>query len=172
MRDTWIFLLLIAALWACDSGSTEEEATQQQQQTETTASEAQAAESPAGTVKYPSIPLDTIKMLYEKCDYIDYVFYYSNISANQSQQADIRSALSHVAEQPPAIKASCKPIGRVFYQVEGENRAEADLYIGQGCNYYLWYEDGQPAYANQIMDSGINFIKNLLAQTSQGKRSQ
>lgn len=171
MRINWILLLLAATLCAC--GNTSDGDTAEQQQTESSASKGQSgAESPAGTVQYPSIPLDTIKMLYEECDYIDYVFYYSNISANQSNQADIRSALSHVAEQPPAIKPSCKPIGRIFYQVEGENRAEADLYIGEGCNYYLWYEDGKAAYANQVMDSGINFIKNLLAQSNQAKRPQ
>jgi len=123
-----------------------------------------SAEASAGERKYPSVPLDTLAMLYEQCDYIDYVFYYTNFSVNQSDPQAIRSAISHIAEEVPVIKPSCQPAGRLFYQVKGENRLVADLYFNQesGCVYYIFLEDGKPAYANKMMPAGINFMNNLL----------
>jgi hypothetical protein len=48
---------------------------------------------------------------------------------------------------------------------------EADLYFNpnQGCIYYLFFQDGKPAYANRIMPAGIDFYTQIFqsAQTAQ-----
>lgn len=154
----WV-LLLSMLVWSC--GESKGDAGEQ------SAAQGAQPDSEAGVRQYPSIPLDTLKMLYEKCDYIDYVFYYTNFSVNQSDPQAIRSAISYIAEETPDIKPSCKPIGRFFYQVDGENRLVADLYfdLEAGCVYYMFIEEGKPAYANKMMPAGINFIKNLLERT-------
>lgn len=155
----WISLLALLAMSCGDSA----ESTDTESETADT-NDSTAAQASAGERKYPSVPLDTLTMLYEQCDYIDYVFYYTNFSVNQSDPQAIRSALSHIAEEAPAIKPSCQPVGRLFYQVEGENRLVADLYFDReaGCVYYIFLEDGKPAYANKLMPAGINFMSNLL----------
>lgn len=164
---SWVLLLgLLTVAYSCGSDSSAEQGEQENTAAET---EETASQTPAkGEQLYPSIPQDTLKMLFEKCDYIDYVFYYTNFSVNQSNQKDIRSALAHIAQEVPAIIPSCKPIGRLFYQVAGENRLTADLYLDKnaGCVYYLFLEDGKPAYANRIMPAGISFLENILSRTN------
>jgi hypothetical protein len=150
----WTFPLFFAACNGSDDSNSDTGET----------TEATKTAPAQGETLYPSIPLDTLTMLYNQCDYIDYVFYYTNFSVNQSDQANIRSALSHIAEEPALVHPNCKPIGRIFYQVEGENRAQADLYFTEGCIYYLFYDDGKPAYANRMMPAGINFINSLLTR--------
>lgn len=160
-----LFALLLGSCGDSSGGAGESDKAATEQSSTSTEQGKQPAE--AGTQLYPSVPLDTLTVLYEKCDYIDYVFYYTNFSVNQSNPQDIRSALSHIAEEAPVIKPSCKPIGRLFYQVAGDNRLVADLYFNPeaGCMYYVFMEDGKPAYANKIMPAGINFLNNLLERT-------
>ncbi len=118
---------------------------------------------PQGERLYPSIPIDTLQMLWQRCDFIDYVFYYTDFSVSQNKQEDIRAAIRHISEGIPLIREECQPIGRIFYQVEGENRLEADLFFSEGCVYYIFYDKGQRAYANEIMPAGMQFYEQILA---------
>lgn len=155
------FFLLSAVLFtafACKN-------TAKEQPTESTTP---ASPAPAAaTVSYPSVPLDTLQMLWEKCDYIDYIFYGRNFSMNQSEQAAIRAALSHISDEVPTINPACQPTGHLFYQVEGENRLEADLYFQQQCVYFVFYDQGKPAFANKMTPQGLNFFQQVF-QSQQG----
>ncbi len=156
---TAIILPAIGALAGCGDRSTTKEEAQQDNTAQQPATAAPA---------YPSIPADTLRMLFNECDYIDYVFYYTNFSVSQKEKSDIQTALTYIASEPPDINPNCKPVGRIFYQVEGENRAEADLYYTDQCIYYLFFEAGKPAYANRIMPEGINFY-NKIFSSAQGQ---
>lgn len=116
------------------------------------------------TEEYPSIPLATVQMLWEKCDYIDVVFYYTNFSMSASTQGDIRNNIRHISEEAPRINPACKAIGRIFFQVDGVNVAEADMHYADGCNFFIFYENGKKTYANYMTDAGIAFYKNIFAQ--------
>jgi len=160
----FIGLLLTSLLYSCGSDTA----------SETDSATANTTPPPAETTPaptYPSIPADTIRALYNECDYIDYVFYYTNFSVSQKEQRDIQTAITYIASETPQINTNCQPVGRVFYQVNGENRLEADLYFNpnQGCIYYLFLQDGQPAYANRIMPAGIDFYNKIFqsAQSAQ-----
>lgn len=162
MKDKLILTVItfftIGSLMSCGGGSAAEGEAQQDS----------TAEQPAAAAPtYPSIPADTLRMLFTECDYIDYVFYYTNFSVSQKEKGDIQTALTYIASETPEINPNCKPVGRIFYQVEGENRAEADLYYTEQCIYYVFLEDGQPAYANRIMPAGINFY-NKIFSSAQG----
>ncbi len=155
------FLIIFSSLLSCQSGQKDEGGDQQQGR------EQGAAQPPAGEKLYPGLPLDTLQMLWNRCDFIDYVFYYKNFSVSQNQQADIRASLRHIADEAPAIVPSCQPIGRIFYQVEGENRLEADLYFQEGCTYFIFYENGKKAYANTMMPAGIQFFNQIMSTGAQ-----
>lgn len=161
MNNKYLFigLLLANMLYSCGSG-TEQEA--DKNAAGTAAAPTQEAEAPS----YPSVPADTIRALFNECDYIDYVFYYTNFSVSQKEKRDIQTAITYIASETPAISPNCKPVGRIFYQVDGENRVEADLYFDQTCMYYLFYEDGKPAYANRIMPAGIDFYTKIFQSAS------
>lgn len=117
-----------------------------------------------GGQSYPSIPLDTLTMLWEKCDYVDFVFYNFNFSMSQDEKVGIQSTLRHIAEETPVINPSCPPMGRIFFQVDGRNALEADFFIGDECLYYIFYDNGKKAYANKMTDMGKNFFASIFSQ--------
>ena len=152
-------------------------ACQQSQNSNSSAEQAQTtpANPPAAatTAAYNSVPLDTLMMLWEKCDYIDFIFYNFNFSMSQNEQASIRTTLRHISDQFPTINPACKPLGRIFYQVDGKNAMEGEFYLGEGCVYFIFFENGKPAYANMMTKDGIDFFRNIFSQmmnsTQQGQ---
>lgn len=161
MNRLFLLFLLGAAIASCQPKSSDAGTTG-------TAPAANTAEVPASpatsSVSYPSIPLDTLMMLWEKCDYIDFVFYNLSFSMSQDEKEGIQSTLRHIAEDVPKINENCAPLGRIFFQVDGKNAAEADFYIGENCLYYIFYENGKKTYANLMTESGKNFFANIFAQ--------
>lgn len=161
-----LLLLCFSILYSCQSGPKDQGGDQQSGQQQA------AAQPPEGEQLYPSLPLDTLQMLWEQCDYIDYVFYYKDFSVSQNKQADIRGAIRYISEEVPAIQPACQPIGRIFYQVQGENRLEADLYFSQGCTYFIFYENGKKTYANAIMPAGVQFFNQVMGAGTPGPAGQ
>lgn len=129
-------------------------------------SAAPAATAPAAShpVLYPSVAPETVKMLWDKCDYIDFVFYYLNFSMSQKEPQSIKGTIAHISADVPGIDPNCKPIGRLFFQSEGKNVLEADIFYSNGCAYYIFYEDGKYAYANKMMPAGAQFFDNIFKQ--------
>ena len=109
--------------------------------------------------KLPSIQLYVLKNLWENADYVDYLYYDLPISASLDNKGAIQSAVAHVAEQPAAKIPNCKPIGRVFYQIKGENVLQGDIFFSKGCTYFLWVDKKGGYYAgNLMMDSALKFF--------------
>lgn len=124
-------------------------------------------ETSAQTVaNYPSISAEKMKYLYDNCDYIDFIFYDLDFSMSQDQKPAIIQTLRGVSTTPGRIDASCKPVGRVFFQVEGVNAVEADLFFGGACLYYIFFEDGQYAYSNQMTQESASFYQQIFTQVS------
>lgn len=151
-----LFIALSATflLWQCQPASNEQ--TEEQGSTPT---EATAAAEP----QYPSLPRETLQMLIDSCDYIDYMFYHANFSMSQSQKPAILGTLSGISSQPPVIQA-CQADGRVFFQVDGENAVEADIFINNGCAYYIFLKDGRYTYANLMTQQGFGYYANIFKQ--------
>lgn len=151
----YLFLtLLLGFLTACGSGT----------------SENQEVSSPEtdGNAIYPSIPDSTMQMLWDRCDYMDYVFYHLDFSMSQERQNDIRQSLLHISQGVPSIDPSCRAIGRVFYQIEGENVLEADIFFSPDCQYYIFYENGKKRYANTLTPAGIQFYERVFSMGNEG----
>ena len=107
----------------------------------------------------PSIDISVLENLWENCDFVDYVYYELPISASLDNQSSIRSSIQHIAEQPAAKINNCKAIGRVFYQIEGENVLQGDIYFTRGCTYFLWLDKKGKYFAgNLMMDAAIKFF--------------
>lgn len=121
--------------------------------------------APALNPPLPSISLETAQHLFANCDYIDYIFYNTNFSVSQAEKASIQSALTHIAQQsPPGLNPNCKAIGRVYYQIQGDNYLEADIYFQDGCKYFVFYENKKPAYCNLMTDNGMAYYTNIFKQ--------
>jgi len=152
------FLLLATILLGSCTGNPKTENSKSDEKTQT------------ATVKYPPLPDDIKLELWNKCDYIDFIFYNYSFAMNQSDQQNIRLSLQHINPVAPKIDPNCQPIGRIFYQIEGENAAEADLVMGEGCNYLVFYRDGEKSFANELNEAGqafFNRVFNMMEKNSQ-----
>lgn len=154
-------VIFIATLFQCQPSTK----TNSEEET-TTSTSTQAAAPAAELTTYPSITQEKMMYLYENCDYIDFVFYSTNFSMSQGDQAAIRATLSGVSTDGARVASTCQPIGRVFFQVDGVNVEEADLFFGGECLSYVFYQDGKYAYGNQLAQSGFDFYQKVFAQVT------
>jgi len=157
----YLFFLLIFAV-AC------KESPKQAKQTETPTPQPQpqvVLEKP-----YPSVPEETLQLLWEKCDYIDFIYYYHDFAMNQSDQPNIRGTLKHISAEVPGVDPSCQPIGRLFYQINGENALEGDLYMDNKCQYMIFYKEGQQAYANKLTPMGVKFYTQIFTNINKARQ--
>lgn len=116
------------------------------------------APAPTPALTLPSIPVETVQKLWQECDYIDFLYFELPISSSMKDKAAIQHALGHIAAQPAPLIPNCKPIGRIFYQIKGENYIEADMHHGEGCNYLVFYQNGKKIYSNYMTQDGITYI--------------
>lgn len=124
----------------------------------------QPAPAPVQTISYPSLPIQKMQELYNSVDYIDFVFYYADFSMNQSNEASIKATLAQVSTDVPTIYPSCQPIGSLFFQAEGKQLMQAELYFSDKCVYYIWLENGQRTYANKMTPEGFQFYQKVFSQ--------
>jgi hypothetical protein len=159
-----LFLALLGLWLASCGGGTAEQATTPPPPAATAPAPPAAAAAEAPTSPYPSISAEKMKYLYDNCDYVDFVFYSTNFSMSQDQKPAIQTTLSGVSTTPARVVASCKPIGRIFFQVDGQNAAEADIFLGGPCLYYLFLEDGNYVAGNQMTQGAMEFYQKVFAQ--------
>lgn len=116
----------------------------------------------------PALPREEMKNLYDNATYVDYIFYNLPFSLSQDNKPSIHANLGMISPEPlTSIPKSCKPIGREFFQIDGEVAYEADLYFEKGCYGYVFIKDKKPLYANKISEEGVKFYQNLINQANQ-----
>ncbi|MEM1359870.1 MAG: hypothetical protein AAGF89_16815 [Bacteroidota bacterium] len=126
--------------------------------TDANKSTTEAAPSPT----YPSIEVARIEFLANNATYMDATFYNLPISINQSELEQIRATLATISTEPIIVPAGAKPIAHIWFQVNGKNVEDADLYFQEDCVGYVWYEAGKPAYSNQLTKDGVMFYNNII----------
>lgn len=121
------------------------------------------ADAPAATTM-ASIDVTKLEYLFENATYMDATFYNLPVSINQSALPQIQQTLATVSTEAMPLLATCQPVGHIWFQVNGVNVEEADIYFEADCVGYVWYENGQPAYSNKMTESGVNFYGNIFEQ--------
>ena len=111
-----------------------------------------------------SFPKAEFQRLLKECDNVDIIFYDSPISMSQDDRASIRGALFFIDPIRIAPLGDCKPLGRISYMINGAIAAEADFYCEGECTYFVFMENGKPAYANAMSQNGIEFFQSILVQ--------
>jgi hypothetical protein len=166
MKNLILITVIASFFGACNS-----EPGKENNQTTTPPAEDTSTEAATGTT-LPGYPQEKVKLLFDSCDYIDVIFYYEDFSLNQKNQTDIRKMLNYISSNAPqTLNATCQPIGRIFFQVKGRNEAEADIFFQNECLYYLFYENGKYAYANNFTQGGVNFFSKIFAQVNSTKNA-
>jgi hypothetical protein len=121
----------------------------------------------AASQPYPSIDVTRLEYLFVNATYMDATFYDIPVSINQSELPQIKSTLGTISTESIEIVPGCKAVGHIWFQVNGKNIEEADIYFQAECAGYVWYEDGKPAYSNKMTQAGLNFYANIF-QSVQG----
>lgn len=117
---------------------------------------------------YSKLPMEILSPLVAECDYIDLIMYNPQFSMSQSDEASVKGSIAQIADQAPAHNPANQPVGHIFYQSKGETMLEADLYLGAAGSYFIFYQDGKPAFANAMTQTGINFYGNILSRLQGG----
>jgi len=121
---------------------------------------------------YPSLPESALRNIWDNGEMIDYIFHNHPFSMNQTEQNSIRSNLTYIAPDPVmSIPQTCKPFARQFYQVGGDIVLESDVYFGEGCKFYVFFEGGKAKYANQMAPSGVSFFNNMVNQAMKARQN-
>ncbi|MFK8100981.1 MAG: hypothetical protein AB8G15_00585 [Saprospiraceae bacterium] len=161
MKYLLIVITLSLSLFACQS----EPAAKQPK----TASPQTAA--PTTQQLYPSIPAAIVQNLFQECDFLDVIFNGSfkgvSMSLSQDQQNDIRQTLSFITTTPAQINSNCKTTGRMFFLKQGVTLLEADFYLQDGCQYFVFFEKGKATYANAMSQVGANYLNQMIEKAGQ-----
>lgn len=155
-----IYIFFLTSLLSCGGTTSNNQSAENQLD----ANPGRANTAAAAAVAYPALPQKTLDKLLNSCDYIDYIFYTANFSMNQSNAAAIQATLKGISSEGATVAPTCEAVGHVFFQVEGEVIAEADLFLEDDCTLYRFTENQRPVYANQITPQGISYYVNVFRQ--------
>lgn len=125
------------------------------------------AEATVTENSFPSIPFERLKYIFENATYMDATFYDMPISINQKELAQIQATIGGIGSQPMKSGPSCKPIGHIWFQIDGKNIEEADIYFQDPCVGYVWYDQGKPAFSNAMTEGGAAFYLNIFQSVEQ-----
>ncbi len=163
MKYFFLSVFLVSLLLACE---------QNKPGGEQNTTDAPSAETPetsttsASVDMYPSFSFDSLKYLWEHCDYLDVLYYNLPASMSMTDTNSIRQMLSIIAAAPAPRRTDCGPaIGRLFFQIDGENYAQADLYFSDKCKFFVFiYDKGKPRWGNLLTDRGVAYFQNSIGQ--------
>lgn len=119
------------------------------------------------TTKTPSLPFlqsSEVNKLYSIAESVDIIFYNLPISVNQDDPASAKNSVMYIAPASPNITNTCQAVGRLSWISNGKIVREADFYIGEGCNHFVFMENGQPAYMNAMAPEGVQFFQTIMSQ--------
>ena len=164
MQKILVLLFFLAFILACGSsdGNNKSE------------TKAEAIPATQGQVYLPSIPMDEIKILWDNCNQMDYLYYELPISMSLTDVYSIQQSLKHVSDTPVPldVKNKCKAIARIFYKNSGEDLYEAEIYFSQGCTFFVFFKDGKPAYSNLMTNVGVKYFNDILEKAQKFQPKQ
>ena len=151
---TLLWFIASALLCACgDSASSTSEA------------DASGGSQASTSTEVRALPLSTMQRLVDSVDYVDYLFYEYDFSMSMDQGQGIGYAIATIGEQAAIAQPNCKPIGRIFYEIQGSTAASAQLYFSPGCSYLEFLDDqDRVMYINEISPVGKDFLNQQFAQ--------
>lgn len=129
-------------------------------QSKDTSAESATEEKPA----LRSLNNEELSKLYALTEKVDIIFYELPISVNQEDSASAKGSVLYISPAPVKQNPACKPMGRMSFIAMGSIYKEADFYTGNGCNYFVFIENNQPAAINAMQQQGIQFFDTLIKQ--------
>ncbi|MEM9920535.1 MAG: hypothetical protein AAF990_20725 [Bacteroidota bacterium] len=155
MKNGLLFLCLGFLLIACQENAPKQDSKEPTQQK-------------AAVETLPALTQEIGQQLVNNCDHVDYIYYELPLSMSMDDKPAIHNVLSQISATPAPAKPTCKSIGRISFNGQGERIVEAELYYdGQNCNYFVFLQNGKPTFGNYLTPAGVQFYKNAFAQAQQ-----
>ncbi|MEM1325210.1 MAG: hypothetical protein AAGI23_04605 [Bacteroidota bacterium] len=124
--------------------------------------------APAANVRtLPSIPREKMEVLWNNATSIDYIMTNLPFSLSTSDLQQSRGMLTHVSTDSSSVFQDCPKTATISYVGDQGILMEADLYYSltdTRCNYFVFYQNGQPAYANRLTEQGYDYYKQIVTQ--------
>ena len=150
MRISIISFLIIFLFAQCNQ--TEKPTTTATKTTTTTPPAVPPLELPAPSKEF-------LLNVYNNCDYVDIIMYFSNYSMNVSQKNSIQMLVNSWSLEPAIITADCPAQGRLFFLKNAKTITEADLHFTDGvCHAMVFYVDGKKTYSTKLSQQGIDMF--------------
>ncbi|GEM_PF-200263 len=112
-----------------------------------------------------ALPQETLSLIAETGDYIDYIFHDYPISFSQSEPSAVRQVAGFIDPEPTSMPEGCQPTAIVAFISQGEVLAEADLYFMDGCSHFVFFDDNRnPTYAHPLRQQGKQYYESVLNQ--------
>jgi hypothetical protein len=112
----------------------------------------------------PFLQSAEVSKLYSIAENVDIIFYDLPISVNQDDPTSAKNSVLYVQPAAPNLTSTCQPVGRLSWISNGKIVKEADFYIGEGCNHFVFMENGLPAYKNAMSLEGVQFFQTIMSQ--------
>lgn len=120
-------------------------------------------------VKYPMLPDSILRHMLEVCDNLEVIFNDLPISMNPKGKASCITNLEHLAGLPASLHPKSKPAARLFYQAQGDELLQADLYYDDMTTAFVFLNNNQPTWSNEMSQKGQDFYKNIVGMMNQAK---
>jgi hypothetical protein len=148
----FISCILVSLLSAC------------QQKKESGTAEGVQDKSTSRPAQLPFLQSVDVNTLYSIVQSVDILFYKLPISVSQDDPASAKNSVQYIVPALPAISSKCEAVGRMSWISDGKIVREADFFVGQGCNYFEFMENDQPAYRNAMAPAGVEFFTTIMSQ--------
>jgi len=112
----------------------------------------------------PSITLEEMQLLYDKCDFIDFIFFHMDFSMSVNTKSNIQKVVTFIDKPQPNPAITCPAMGRLVYQSNGEILMEADMHYEKDCYYFTFYKDNKKVYLNKMTEQGKNYFQQMFNQ--------
>ena len=114
---------------------------------------------------FPTPPTDFLQDIYERVDYIDFVFDKTNFSISVSDPNDAKNNVTYLS-QDPGDDVNCTPyMGRMYFSAEGVEIAVAQMHYSDDCKYFIFVDKSQrPKYACLMSQRALAFFENIFKQ--------
>lgn len=169
----YLYVLLVIAFLSCknEKNSTDTNNNTPVKEETTQTSTSTAKKTAIFNPEYPGITVDEMKVLFSKCDAVDYVFDNLPFSINMTEKGAIQNNLAAIANEPCACDyKKSNHLGREHLMIQGDIVWIVDIYLDQNCGCYTFTKDNTVMYANAITAKGKSFYTNLINQALEQRK--
>ncbi len=166
-KSTFILMLIGISLILCTSCQPSQKDGEAVAATSDKGTEVVNDTIPPHNLPYAAIGNAYISQLYAETKSVDIIFYDLPISVNQDDEGAAKNTALFVSPTNPKITADCKPIGRLSWIANGKILREADVYMEQGCEYFMFMENNEGVAVNAMSPAGVEFFKKIISKADQ-----